>query len=176
MTQTSREFAEALFELAMGDGNIGEVSAALDLIDQEMADNPGYLSLLASPALSREERKSSLVQVFGGRIPRTALALLQMMVSRGHAREIGEMIRAWRLLEREHRGESDARVISAVELTEPERKALQSRLDQIFSRKMILHFAVDPALIGGIRVEAEGRVMDGSLQNRLRQIKEVMDS
>ena len=176
MTQTSREFAEALFELAMGDGNIGEVSAALDLIDQEMAENPGYLSLLASPALSREERKASLVQVFSGRIPRTALALLQMMVSRGHAREIGEMIRAWRVLEREHRGESDARVISAVELTEPERKALQSRLDQIFSRKMILHFVVDPALIGGIRVEAEGRVMDGSLQNRLRQIKEVMDS
>ena len=176
MTQTSREFAEALFELAMGDGNTEEVSAALDLIEREMAENPGYLSLLASPALSREERKASLSQVFGERIPRTALALLQMMVSRGHAREIGEMIRAWRVLEREHRGESVARVTSAVALTERERKALQSRLDQIFNRKMVLQYTVDPALIGGIRVEAEGKVMDGSLQNRLRQIKEVMDS
>ncbi len=176
MTQTSREFAEALFELALGDGSTEEVSAALDLIEHEMAENPGYLSLLASPALSREERKASLAQVFDGRIPRTVLALLQMMVSRGHARKIGEMIRAWRMLEREHRGESMAQVTSAVELTEQEKEALQTRLDQLFSRKMILRFTVDPALIGGVRVEAEGRVMDGSLRNRLRQIKEVMDS
>lgn len=176
MTQTSREFAEALFELAMGDGNTEKVSEALDLIEQEMSENPGYLSLLASPALSREERKDSLALVFGERIPRTVLALLQMMVSRGHAREIGEMILAWRMLEREHRGESIAQVTSAVELTEEERKTLQRRLDQMFSRKMILRYTVDPALIGGIRVEAEGRVMDGSLQNKLRQIKEVMDS
>ena len=176
MTQTSKEFAEALIELAMGDGNTEEVSAALDLIEREMAENPGYLPLLASPALSREERKASLAQVFGERIPRTALAVLQMMVSRGHAREIGEMIRAWRMLEREHRGESIAKVTSAVELTEREKNALQKRLDHMFSRKMILQYTVDPALIGGIRVEAEGRVMDGSLQSRLRQIKEVMDS
>ena len=60
MTQTSREFAEALFELAMGDGNIEEVSAALDLVEREMTENPGYLSLLASPALSQEERKAVL--------------------------------------------------------------------------------------------------------------------
>ena len=41
---------------------------------------------------------------------------------------------------------------------------------------MILECAVDPALLGGIRVETEGRVLDGSLRTRLQEIKEVMDS
>ena len=176
MTQTSREYAEALFELALSEDHLGEVAEALDLVERELEENPGYRALLAGPALSREERKTSLETVFGGKIPRIVLTLLQMMVTRGHARQIEEMIHAWRALEREHRGESIAHVTSAVELTEKERNALQKRLDQIFSRKMILQYKVDPALLGGLRVEAEGRVMDGSLQNRLQQIKEVMNA
>ena len=41
---------------------------------------------------------------------------------------------------------------------------------------MILECQVDPALLGGVRVETEGRVMDGTLRARLQEIKEVMDS
>ena len=41
---------------------------------------------------------------------------------------------------------------------------------------MILDCAVDPALLGGVRVETEGQVMDGTLKSRLEQIKEVMES
>ena len=176
MTQTSREYAEALFELALTDHNVEETAEALALVERELAENPDYGALLASPALSREERKASLQTVFGDRVPRTVLALLQMMVSRGHARQMDAMIQAWRALAREHRGESIARVTSAVPLTEEQQQALQARLNQMFSRKMILQCEVDPALIGGIRVEAEGRVMDGSLRGRLKQIKEVMNA
>ena len=41
---------------------------------------------------------------------------------------------------------------------------------------MILKCEVDPSLLGGIRVETEGRVLDGSLRARLQEMKEVMDS
>ncbi len=176
MTQTSREYAEALFELALGDGNVEEVSSALDLVEAQVAENPGYLSLLASPAISRAERLQVLEGALADRVPRTVLALLKMMVSRGHARELDDMIVAWRDLEREHRGESIARVTSAVPLTRAQQAALKEKLEHRFSRKMVLQCAVDPSLLGGLRVETEGRVLDGSIQTRLQQIKEVMDS
>ncbi len=176
MTQTNREYAEALFELALGEGNVAEVAAALDLVEREMGENPGYLAMLASPAISRENRMKALDEAFGDRVPRTVTALMKMMVSRGHAREIGEMIIHWRELLRDHRGESTARVISAVPLTEGQQQVLQQKLEKMFSRKMVLLCQVDPTLLGGIRVETEGRVLDGTLLSRLHQIKEVMDS
>ena len=186
MTQTSKaeapvsrlqsEYAQALFELALGEGNTREVSDALDLVEREMAENPSYAALLASPAIPRKERMASLETVFGKSVPRTVLVLLQLMVSRGHASDIDEMIRAYRILEREHRKESVAYVTSAVELTEEQQAALRGRLEQMFSRKITLRCEVDPSLIGGIRVETEGRVLDGSIRSRLEQIKEVMDS
>ena len=169
MTQTSKEYAEALFELALQDGNAEEVASALELVEKTLAENPSYQALLRSPAIPREERMNSLDKAFGEHVPLTVLA-------RGHAALLDDMIRAWRDLAREHRGESVAEVTSAVALTEEEKAALKQKLEKLFSRHMVLNCAVDPSLIGGIRVVTEGRVIDGSLQNKLQQIKEVMDS
>ena len=176
MTHTSREYAEALFELAMEEGKTVEFAAGLDLVEAEIAANPGFLNLLASPAISREERMDALSAAFQERIPLPELILLRMMISRGHAKSLREMIISYQELAREHRGESIARVTTAVPLTEAEAEQLREKLEKRFKRKMILDCAVDPSLLGGIRVETEGRVLDGSLRTRLQEIKEVMDT
>lgn len=176
MTHTSREYAEALFELALDAGQTAEFSAGLDLVEEELKENPGFPALLSSPAISREERMDALSAAFQEQIPLSELILLRMMVSRGHAKSIPEMIISYRELEREHRGESVARVTTAVPLTADETEKLRAKLEARFHRKMDMICAVDPALIGGIRVETEGRVLDGSLKARLQEIKEVMDT
>ena len=176
MTHTSREYAEALFEMAMEEEKTAEFATGLDLVEAEIAANPGFLSLLASPAISRDERMDALSAAFEKRIPLPELILLRMMVSRGHAKSLREMITCYRELAREHRGESVARVITAVPLTEMEAEQLREKLEKRFKRKMILDCVVDSGLLGGIRVETEGRVLDGSLRTRLQEIKEVMDT
>ena len=176
MTHISREYAEALFGMALEEGQVDACTAGLELVESQLQENPGFLSLLASPAISREERMDALSAAFRDRIPLAVLILLRMMVSRGHAGQLQEMIRCWRDLVRENRGESVARVTSAVELTGEQKAALEEKLSKHFGRRMILECAVDPGLLGGIRVETEGRVLDGSLRTRLQEIKEVMEA
>ena len=176
MTNTSREYAEALFQLALEAGRTDAFADGLDTVEQALKENPGFIKLLASPAIPREERMETLNRAFQERIPFEELILLRLMVSRGHARNLIEMIDSWRILERESRGESEARVISAVELTEAEKAALKEKLKKRFGWVMKLNCEVDPSLLGGVRVETEGRVLDGSLRARLQEIKEVMES
>ena len=176
MTHTSREYAEALFELAAEEGKTAEYAAALDTVEEALRENPGFLSLLASPAISREERMDTLSAAFQEKVPLSMLILLRMMIFRGHARSLPEMIAGFRDLARENRGESEAKVYTAVKLTEAEEEALRQKLEKRFGRKMILDCQVDPALLGGVRVETEGRVLDGTLRTRLQELKEVMDS
>lgn len=176
MTQTSREYAEALFELAAEENRTDDYADALETVKQALEDNPGFLNLLASPAISREERMDALSAAFQDKIPLSMLVLLRMMVFRGHARNLPRMIESYRELARERRGESEAKVFSAVELTETERNALKEKLEKRFGHRMILDCQVDPGLLGGIRVETEGRVLDGTLRARLQEIKEVMDT
>ncbi len=176
MTNTSREYAEALFALALEADQAEAFAEGLETVEQAIGENPGFLNLLASPAIPREQRIDALSQAFEERIPLPELILLRMMVSRGQAGSVSGMIREFRSLQRENRGESEARVISAVPLTEAERESLKAKLEKRFGRKMALNCEVDPSLLGGIRVETEGRVLDGSLRARLQEMKEVMDS
>ena len=99
-----------------------------------------------------------------------------MMVSRGHVSALTGMARDYERLAREYRGESVAVVTSAVPLTEAQTVALRQKLEKKFARKVIIHCQEDPDLIGGLRVEVDGRVIDGSIRNKLEEIKEVMNS
>ena len=66
-------------------------------------------------------------------------------------------------------------VTSAVRLKEAETVALRAKLEKKLGRQVTLQCHVNPELIGGIRVEVDGRVIDGSIRNKLEEIKEVMN-
>ena len=176
MTTTSREYAEALFELAVQADVTQETSEGVETVVSALMQMPEYRALLASPAISKEERLNALDTAFRGKIPDILLAILRMMVSRGHVSALSGMARDYEELARGYRGESMAVVTSAVPLKEAETVALREKLEKKLARKITLQCQVNPDLIGGIRVEVDGRVIDGSIRNKLDEIKEVMNS
>ncbi len=175
MTTTSREYAEALFELAVQANVTQETSEGMETVISALMQMPEYRALLASPAISKEERLAALDTAFRGKIPDILLAILRMMVSRGHVGALDGMAREYEELSRQYRGESVALVTSAVPLKEAEAVAIRAELEKRFGRQIILRCELDPSLIGGVRVEVEGRVIDGSIRNKLEQIKDVMN-
>ena len=176
MTTTSREYAEALFELAVQAGLTKETSEGLETVISALLQTPAYKALLASPAISKEERLAALDATFRGKIPDVLLAILRMMVSRGQTSALNGMARDYEELARGYRGESMADVTTAVPLKEAETVVLRAKLEKKLGRQVILQCRVDPNLIGGVRVEVDGRVIDGSIRNKLEEIKEVMNA
>ena len=175
MTTTSKEYAVALFELAAGENVIGETLDGLETVISAMRQTPEYRQLLASAAIGKNERLKALDDAFDGKVPRVLMGVLRMMVSRGHIGAVEQMARDYEELSREYRGESVARVLSAVPLKEAEAVAIRAELEKRFGHPIIIHCETDPSLLGGVRVEVEGRVIDGSIRNKLEQIKDVMN-
>ena len=175
MTTTSKEYAEALFELAAGENVLEETSDGLETVISAFAQTPEYRSLLASAAISKADRMDALDKAFRGKIPDVLLGVLRMMVSRGHIGSLDTMVREYEELSREYRGESTARVLSAVPLKESEATAIRAELERRFGHTVVVQCETDPSLIGGVRVEVDGRVIDGSIRNKLEQIKDVMN-
>ena len=176
MTTTSREYAEALFELAVQADQTKETSDGLETVVSALMQTPEYRALLASPAIGKADRLAALDEAFRGKIPDVLLGILRMMVSRGHVSALTGMARDYDELARGYRGESIAVVTSAVPLKEAETVALRAKLEKKLGRKVTLQCREDPDLIGGIRVEVDGRIIDGSIRNKLEEIKEVMNS
>jgi len=175
MTTTSKEYAEALFELAAGENVLEETSDGLVTVVSALQQTPEYRQLLASAAIGKAERIKALDDAFAGKVPNVLMGVLRMMVSRGHISTLDHMAREYEELSRQYRGESTARVLSAVPLKESEAVAIRAELEKRFGHAVSVQCEVDPSLIGGVRVEVDGRVIDGSIRNKLEQIKDVMN-
>ena len=62
-------------------------------------------------------------------------------------------------------------VTTAVALTEAQAHALKERLEKISGKTVLLTQKTDSTVLGGIRVELEGKQLDGTVQERLSSLK-----
>ena len=111
MTTTSREYAEALFELAVQGDLIRETTDGVVTVESALLQMPEYRALLASPAIGKEERLAALDQAFRGKIPDILLAILRMMVSRGQVSAFSGMVRDYEELARGDRGDGNRGIL-----------------------------------------------------------------
>ena len=67
-----------------------------------------------------------------------------------------------------------AHVTSAVPLTAEQKTALRLKLEKQSGRNVLLECTVDKTMLGGVVVEMDGKILDGSLRRRLQEVKEVI--
>ena len=175
MTDTSKSYADALFSLAMETNTISETLTALKEMRDGLYGTEGALDLLASPSIPKDERCAVLEKAFGDVQPEHVLSFVGVLVQHGYIRELDDCLKAYTELHDAARRLSTAYVTSAVELTNGEKAALTEKLSRKFQRTIQLECTVDPSLLGGLVVQVDGKVIDGSLKHKLQEIKEVMN-
>ena len=61
-----------------------------------------------------------------------------------------------------------------IELSEDEKNRLVSKLEKTSGKNVNAEFVVDQSILGGIIVETDGKILDGSLKYKLKDVKEGM--
>lgn len=65
-------------------------------------------------------------------------------------------------------------VTTAVALTQDQERSLLSALQKRTGKTVTLKTVIDKELLGGIKVEIDGEILDGSLKNNLKRAREVI--
>ncbi|MGO4835869.1 ATP synthase F1 subunit delta, partial [Rhizobiaceae sp. 2RAB30] len=81
------------------------------------------------------------------------------------------MIRAFRRIAAEHRGEVAAEVTSAHDLTAAQQTELKVALKSVAGKDVAIAVTVDPSLLGGLIVKMGSRQIDTSLKTKLNSLK-----
>lgn len=120
---------------------------------------------------SREGRREAmrlwrLCRVNGRVDPQRARVIVERLIEAGGARATVVRAHFLRLLRLEEEKWS-ARVESAKPLEPVERAALEDALTRRYGRAVETVFAVEPTLIGGMRLRVGSDVYDGSIRGRL---------
>jgi F-type H+-transporting ATPase subunit delta len=171
MSDRSSLYAEAMYTLIEAEGGSNEVQDELFRFSRILESNDELRQTLQDPHLPVDRRVRIVEDLLGGRATGLTTSLVSMVVFNGRVRELASMVS--HLLDLcAARGEKVvAEVRSAVELTD-DQKARAAALKQKTGKDVDIVVVLDPSVIGGIVTQIGDTVIDGSVRQRLSQLRE----
>jgi F-type H+-transporting ATPase subunit delta len=168
-------YASALFYLARDKKQIDAVSRSLDALNQALADSREFGQLIASPLVDRDAAGKAFSAI-AGRLsldPITA-NFLGVLARNGRKAQLPEVIRLFRRLAADHRGETTAEVISAHTLSDGQIASLKAQLKARAGRDVTIDARTDPTILGGLIVKLGSQMIDASLKTKLNRLALAM--
>lgn len=174
MTATGNNYAEALFMLAREENSVDEFYTGLKIAKGIFKESPEYLQFLSTPSIPKSERTSALAAAFDGKINEHILSFLQLLCEHGKAAQFFDCVSEYERLREWACGVVAATVKTAVELSDTQKQGLIKSLEKRTGKSVSLNCVIDSTLLGGIQVEIDGEVLDGSIKNNLKRAREVI--
>jgi len=172
LRSASLQYATALADIALEQGAAEPVKKQLEDFGAAYAGSGELRNVLSSPAVERTE-KHGVIEKLAARLGASRIVrnFLFVVVDNQRTHLLPEILQTFEDVIRQRQGVAEAEVTSAAELTAPQKKQLQETLERLTGRKIQAKYSLDPALLGGAVVRIGDTIYDGSVRNRLNQMR-----
>ena len=174
MTQVGTVYGEALYTLALEEGLTKDILDELAVLDQSFCQEPDFVRLLSSPTLSKQERCRILDDSFRGKVHSYVLNFLKILTEKGYIKHFSDCCKAFEDLYNRDNGILPVTAITAVPLSEQQAEKLTGKLSRITGKQVKLLSRVDPACLGGVRLDYDGKRLDDTVSHRLDAIRGLL--
>ena len=153
----------------------GEQDEALEefrsFVEDLLNKQPEFSRLLLSGTISRDVKLAVINRVVAGRASDLFTNFLRVL-ARHDRLDLLTLILAQAGMEHEKRsGRKRVQVVSAQPLSDGALEKIRERLAGLLPFQPVLEPAVDPDILGGLRIRVGDTVYDGSLRARLKQLR-----
>lgn len=171
----SGRYATALFELARDSKALAQVEASLTTVTRALAESTDFKALTTSPLISRADAARAIAATAKSlKLDATTTSFLGVLAQNRRLNQLPQVIRAFRQLAANHRGETTAQVTSAHPLSDDQVAALKQQLRARIGRDVTVDLSVDPSLLGGLVVQIGSQMIDSSIKTRLNSLAHAM--
>ena len=167
-------YAQALYDLSKEENLQTQFLEQLETLQKVFADEPDFLRLLSVPDLSKQERCQLLDTGLRGKVHQYVLNFLKVLTEKGYARGFYDCVAAFRELYDAEHGILRVLAVSAVPLREEQSARLCQKLEAATGRSVRLTNRVDPTCLGGVRLDYDGKRLDGTVESHLNAIREML--
>lgn len=174
MSMIAANYAQALYDLACEEALEVQLLSELQVLAKVFTAEPEYLRLLASPTLSKEERCAVVDSTLSGKAHPYVCNLLKLMTEKGTVRCFCDCCKQYQSLYDASHGIIAVRAVTAAELTQEQLSRLRDKLVAVTGKAVRIEHRVDPACLGGIRLDYDGKRVDGTVQTRLKNLGELL--
>ena len=174
MTQVGSVYGEALYTLALEENVSAAIGEELPALEQAFRAEPDFIRLLGTPNLSVQERCNILDDSFRGKVQPYVLNFLKILTEKGYMRHFFDCCKAYEESYNRDNGILPVTAITAVSLNPAQAEKLTAKLCQITGKQVKLHNRVDPQVLGGVRLDYDGKQLDDTVSHRLDAVRNLL--
>jgi F-type H+-transporting ATPase subunit delta len=165
-------YAASLHDLAADAKAVPQVEADLGRFEALLDGSADLTRMIKSPVFSADEQFKAISAVVAkAGIGGLAGNFLKVVARNRRLFVVPAMIKAFRRIAAEARGEVAAEVTSAHELSPAQETELKAALKSVAGKDVSFKVNVDPTLLGGLVVKLGSRQIDTSLATKLNSLK-----
>ena len=174
MNQVGSVYGEALYGLCKEENLADTVLQELTALQESFGENPDFLRLLSSPNVAVQERCQILDNCFRGKVQPYVLNFLKILTEKSIAKAFSDCVYQYQKLYNEDHNILPVTAVTAAPLTQEQSARLAKKLSELTGKTAQLVNRVDPACLGGVRLDYDGKRVDGSVANRMESIRKLL--
>ncbi|HLL91093.1 MAG TPA: ATP synthase F1 subunit delta [Tepidisphaeraceae bacterium] len=180
MTRTTQHshdaltYARPLLELGLERNQADDIGRDLGAVAEAVRANPSFGLFLADPGIGADEKRATLDRLFKGKAHPLVANFLNLLNNRGRLRLVEGIAAAYDDLLADQRGIVEVDVTTAQKLSPDELEQVKRRVGQALGKQVVVHPYVDEAIIGGIVLRMEDKLLDASVRQQLRTLREQL--
>lgn len=175
MTEYARVYGGSLYDLAAEEKLTDAIRDELLKVKEIFRENPDYLKLLSEPSIRKDERKKLIEEAFGDKAERYLVSFIKLLCEKGLLNEFEGCVEEYIKRFNADNNIAEAVVTSAVSLDDGQLSALKNKLEALSGKKIYLVNKVDSRVLAGLKVELEGKQLDGTVQGRISEISRKLN-
>lgn len=168
---TAISFINALLEVAKDKGLFDQVENDLELICEVISRYDAFLKIIFNPSITRKDKKKLLKKIFGKSVSQLTMNFLNLIVDRRKEK----MLQFFPMVSKDvicaKKGVVTAEVQTVIPLKDDRLEKLKKTLESITGKVVEIKVVENPSIIGGLVIRIGNKLIDGSIANRLKELK-----
>jgi F-type H+-transporting ATPase subunit delta len=174
MTEAGSVYGLALYDLAKSEQFTEQILEELSVLRKSFAEEPDFLKLLSTPAITKQERCQILDHSFRDKLHPYLLNFLKLLTEKGYIRHFFHCCDAYRDQYNRDHGIVPVTAVTAVAMTEDQKKRLREKLEALTGKTVDLYSRIDPSCLGGVRLDYDGKRVDDTVAHRLDALRTLL--
>jgi F-type H+-transporting ATPase subunit delta len=169
-----RRYALALYKIGEEKGKVEQYLDELRKIVAIINEDQDFVELIKHPQVSTSSKKKIFIDVFKEQIDGDLLSFLLVLIEKGRILQLEGKLKQMEKIYLEKNKTAVAKVKTVVPLKDDEKKNLVSRLEKQYDKKILLEEEIDASIIGGVYVQVDNEVIDGTIKSKIDEMKKLM--
>lgn len=169
----ARPYAKAIFGIAVKEDALQHWSDQLKLLSK-ISENKQTIDCLRNPKLGWHERANLFIDICEDSLDQQGKNLINILATNRRLIILPEVAILYEELRAIKENVTNVTVISANELTDEQENKLQVVLKKKLKRNILLRYATDKSVIGGLVLRIGDQVIDGTVRGKLNRLRKQL--